>query len=259
MSCLHSLLKSLRSDLLEVVTFALAVHICLDRSEFPEKPRDIAHSAGWKRPLSSDGVSYDGLEGRGGCAVWGVVGTCGGLRGEAGADQLHIDVMDGVFVPNLSFGAQAVKVAVGAIPLKVHLMMIKPGPYLDDFAKAGADTIYGGDGSSDPGVDGADEIRAGGGSDSVFGEGGDDTIYAEIGDDSVQGGDGDDSIYGAEGADTLYGNAGDDRLEGGIDDDTLHGGIGADVLLGGSGNDKLYGQDQDDDLDGGDGDERQRR
>ena len=34
MSCLHSLLKSLRSDLLEVATFALAVHICLDRSEF---------------------------------------------------------------------------------------------------------------------------------------------------------------------------------------------------------------------------------
>ncbi|MAW39501.1 MAG: ribulose-phosphate 3-epimerase [Kiritimatiellaceae bacterium] len=60
---------------------------------------------------------------------------------EAGADQLHIDVMDGVFVPNLSFGAQAVKVAVGAIPLNVHLMMINPGPYLDDFAKAGADTI----------------------------------------------------------------------------------------------------------------------
>ena len=60
---------------------------------------------------------------------------------EAGADQLHIDVMDGVFVPNLSFGAQAVEVAAGAIPLHVHLMMINPLPYIDDFVRAGADTI----------------------------------------------------------------------------------------------------------------------
>ena len=70
----------------------------------------------------------------------------GDLRSEchrlinAGADQLHVDVMDGVFVPNISF-AGAVEIARGAVPLHVHLMLIDPIPYLDEFVKAGADTL----------------------------------------------------------------------------------------------------------------------
>ena len=71
----------------------------------------------------------------------------GDLRSEchrlinAGADQLHIDVMDGVFVPNISFGSKAVEIARGTVPLHVHLMLIDPIPYLDEFVKAGADTL----------------------------------------------------------------------------------------------------------------------
>ena len=61
----------------------------------------------------------------------------------AGADYLHIDVMDGQFVPNISFGAIAVKACNEAvdIPLDVHLMITQPERYLEDFAKAGADII----------------------------------------------------------------------------------------------------------------------
>lgn len=58
----------------------------------------------------------------------------------AGADLLHFDVMDGVFVPNLSFGpvvCQAVR-RVSTLPLDVHLMVTKPEVLIEPFAKAGA-------------------------------------------------------------------------------------------------------------------------
>jgi len=59
------------------------------------------------------------------------------------ADMLHIDVMDGHFVPNITIGLPIVK-AIHAkfnIPLDVHLMITNPNEYIDDFAKAGADIL----------------------------------------------------------------------------------------------------------------------
>ena len=62
---------------------------------------------------------------------------------EAGADWLHIDVMDGVFVPNLSVGIPIVQAArkVSPIPLDVHLMIVKPEKYIEAFVQAGANFI----------------------------------------------------------------------------------------------------------------------
>src|ERR671915_1191877 len=61
----------------------------------------------------------------------------------AGADRIHVDVMDGHFVPNLSMGAAVVKGLrpVTRLPLEVHLMVEDPGRFLDGFVKAGADTL----------------------------------------------------------------------------------------------------------------------
>jgi ribulose-phosphate 3-epimerase len=61
----------------------------------------------------------------------------------AGADLIHVDVMDGRFVPNLTIGpivVQAVRAAT-KLPLDVHLMIVEPERYVDDFRKAGADSI----------------------------------------------------------------------------------------------------------------------
>src|SRR5205807_8236500 len=57
-----------------------------------------------------------------------------------GADWIHIDVMDGQFVPNLTFGAKVIETVRGltALPLDVHMMVIEPEKYFDDFAAAGA-------------------------------------------------------------------------------------------------------------------------
>lgn len=62
---------------------------------------------------------------------------------EAGAGQIHIDVMDGHFVPNLTMGPVVVEAlrAATTLPLDVHLMITDPGDYLEAFAKAGANHI----------------------------------------------------------------------------------------------------------------------
>lgn len=61
----------------------------------------------------------------------------------AGADYIHIDVMDGHFVPNISFGTPIMESIRGVTkkPFDVHLMIAPVDPYLESFAKAGADII----------------------------------------------------------------------------------------------------------------------
>ena len=62
---------------------------------------------------------------------------------EAGADWIHVDVMDGRFVPNITIGPLIVEALrpVTQKPLDVHLMIVEPEKYVPDFAKAGADII----------------------------------------------------------------------------------------------------------------------
>ena len=61
----------------------------------------------------------------------------------AGADRIHVDVMDGHFVPNISFGAVVVEALrpVTRLPLEVHLMITDPDAFFDEFVAAGADSF----------------------------------------------------------------------------------------------------------------------
>lgn len=65
------------------------------------------------------------------------------LESVSQADLLHVDVMDGLFVPNLSFGLPETKAihSIATVPLDVHLMITRPQDYIERFAQAGAEII----------------------------------------------------------------------------------------------------------------------
>jgi ribulose-phosphate 3-epimerase len=66
------------------------------------------------------------------------------LQTSGAADWLHCDVMDGRFVPNISFGLpvmEAIRRAAGSLPLDTHLMIEEPGRYIEAFARAGANRL----------------------------------------------------------------------------------------------------------------------
>jgi ribulose-phosphate 3-epimerase len=62
---------------------------------------------------------------------------------KAGADYIHVDVMDGRFVPNITIGPMIVEAVRGVtrLPLDVHLMIVEPDHFIDEFVQAGADII----------------------------------------------------------------------------------------------------------------------
>jgi ribulose-phosphate 3-epimerase len=62
---------------------------------------------------------------------------------EGGADWIHVDVMDGQFVPNLTFGADVIRAVrrVTGLPIDAHLMVVRPEQYFDEYVEAGATGI----------------------------------------------------------------------------------------------------------------------
>lgn len=76
-------------------------------------------------------------------ADWASLGEAARLAEAGGADWLHLDVMDGHFVPNLTLGPEACRALGRAsrLPLDVHLMVARPDDWLDAFAEAGAHVL----------------------------------------------------------------------------------------------------------------------
>ncbi len=62
---------------------------------------------------------------------------------DGGADMIHVDVMDGRFVPNLTYGAKVIETVrrLTTLPIDVHLMVVEPERYFDDFVAAGASVL----------------------------------------------------------------------------------------------------------------------
>lgn len=76
-------------------------------------------------------------------ADFGALAAAARICHEAGAECLHFDVMDGQFVPNLTFGAQVLAALRNASPARfeAHLMVVEPERFIGDFVRAGADLI----------------------------------------------------------------------------------------------------------------------